>query len=349
MNKPMLLRISLSIFAIATICPFAWAEPTQPVIEQVEGVKVELQLDRTNIIVGEPVYILLKVTNENAPLKIGTFGFTPYFPEGNDIEVLVSRPGELPVRYNGTENPGVYPMQEANLDVGEKRHNEYMLLYDRTQPDGYLFGKPGEYRLDVRIHHSVLREPEKHVIAINDAVIKVSEPEGKAAEAFKLIRSPAAAKALQIMSTGDSKLLQTFRTLSTSFPDTPYASLCLYIQGVAELRKEKPDLNQAINLMRDFISRYPGHVRISSALFNIITCYHQLNQDSLGRDWFYYLMDHDPGYFLLRRENEFSYFYYFGPEMASQNRRWWLYDKQWDIEPPKKEQSGMGPGAGRML
>lgn len=337
------LHQAFACFAIiAAISPLC-AVPTEPVKQVTDGNEVQLQLSSTQLLVGEPLMIMLRVTNINSPIRVANFGLKPNFSEGNDLEVIIHRPGELPARYEGATSPGMYSAQEQNLSWGDSVHLEYPILYDRTQPNGYVFPKAGDYTVDVRVHTSILRDPQERVIAQNGVKISVSEPTGPAAEAFKLINNPAAAMALHQLSTDNQEILKNARTIGEKYPDTPYAPLCLYLLGASELAITGGKIDNALTFFTTFLRRYPTHIRTSSVIYNIVMAHFRSRRHDLGRDWYYYLKDHDPSYFLLRRENPIAAHYYFTPEEQAKGRKWWLYEKPWDIPPPPPDQNPSGP------
>lgn len=315
----------------------AVAAPTPPVVSTVNGMEVRLDLDRTEIAVGEPLFVRLKVTNKGAPVRVANFGAKLFYPEGNDVQIMIQRPGELPVRYNGVEVPGIYTNTEMNIDINKWIHQEFLVLYDKDQPNGYVFSKPGDYVVSVRLTYVIMRDYERQIIDVPSTKIRVVEPSGEDAEAFKMISNSACARSIHASVAQSEEVLGTLRKVADRYPKSRYAPLCLFAAS-ATLIRGAGSMDEAIVQLRKFLERYPTHQRTSSAIFDIAMCYQQMKKADVGRDWFYYLMDHDPGFHLLRDENPTAHYYYFGVEMAQTNRRWWLYEKPWDVEPARSRQ-----------
>lgn len=308
-----------------------------PTVIESKGMHVSLELDRTDIVVGEPIYIKLVVTNKSAALRQGNFSSRLFMSEGNDLHVTVEKPGELPFSYRGVETGAIYTSTELSTNIGESIHQEFMILYDAKEPNGYLFGKPGEYGLDVKLFFSVYRDPERVSLAIPPTRIKVRAPEGKAAEAFKLIDNKAAAMALHAAGTTNDAVFKAIKEVADTFSNTPYGPLALLTTGATQMRIHG-DYPAAIATFRKFLERYPDNIRASAVLFNIVYCYHQLRDFDNGRDWFNYLADHDPSFVLLRPENPTSSAFFFGPASEAQGRRWWLYTEPWDVRISRKQE-----------
>lgn len=307
----------------------------QSATNTINGVEVTVGFDKTELIVGEPLYLSIKVANHTAPVIVGTFQSTLFFTQGNSVQVMIQPPGELPYRYNGTEQPDIpYPSKEDNIVNGEAMIHNMLILYDATQPNGYAFSKPGEYFISAKVTYSVLRDPAKNVTEVPATRIVVRAAEDKAAEAFKLISTPEAAKALHMSSTTNKSVLEAARKIAKDYPDTPYAPLCLFLDGAAKMRQDPPDHKGALAIFRDFGRRYPKNQKLGDALFDIALCHYEMKHMDLARAWYFHLMDAVPTYELLRLETPLAYALYYEPLTAAAERRWWLYEQPWQTPPP---------------
>lgn len=320
------------------------AAPSQPAETLINGVKVKLQLSETDIVVGQPIYLQIVVTNVSAPLRVGTILAKFYFSESNDINVTVQRPGELPARFEAAEQPMVKTAQELNLNNGEFQHQDFTILYDKSQPDGYLFNKPGDYLVSVKFTYNILRDPQKSTTELPRVIVHVRAPEGKAAEAFKLIDNSGCALALQTFDAQNSKAVEAAATVAEKYGDTKYAASCAFLSAMGTLRGAKPDPLQAAAKFTDFLRKNEDHPKASSAIFYIALSYLNAGNESVARDWFYFLKDHDPAFHILRSENPIAYAMYYGPAEGAEGRKWWLYDKPWDAAAPQKGRAGSGAG-----
>lgn len=309
----------------------------------INGVEVVAELDKTELLVGEPLFLKIRVTNRNAPLVIGNFTSALHFPEGGDIELHVQPPNELSYRYQAHEEPAVF----ATVEIGNKKdgstHFELPIIYERKSPTGYLFDRPGDYVVSVKIWHSIMRDPTRTFTEIPPTKITVRNPEGENQQAFRLIDAKKYALALQQQATDDKDVIEKFLTVAKRYPNSAYAPMCAYVAG-ASVVFDKGKLEQGVAIVRDFTKRYPNHPMVSNAVYSLFFGYHMAGNFERAREWFYYLMDTDPGYRLLREENKLAAYYYFGRIEEVQNRRWWLYEKPWVLpkEMPVPDQAQGG-------
>lgn len=298
------------------------------------GHEVKLELTKTSVLVGEPIYLRLTVTNREQPLRIGNFLTAFHLPEGNDLRIMVQQPGELPYRYTGTEEQGVYTAEESPLERGESDEYIKPIHFDPTQPNGYVFSRPGEYLIGVNLKHTILRDVNKTETALGPVKILVTAPEGPEAEALKLVEGPDMAAALHDSETTDPEIMKKAATLLEKYPNSVYAPLCRFLLGGSKMRVDAGDYSGAISDFAAFLKDYPGHPKTGDAIFNIAFCYDQMGQAETARGWVYFLKDHQPSYRLLRLENPLASKYYYGMREAGAKRRWWHYATPWDFRPP---------------
>ena len=332
----------------ATVCALVAASsaPAQKGSTTHEGVNITIELDRTEIVCGEMVQLWVRVHNETQSFPLGVFSSKLFFSESNDVKVMVQPPGELPYRMTGSDKPIIYPAVEVNLRRGEKWETYLPLMYDKKAPGGYIFGKPGKYTVSASLTAVVLREPQSTIVTMQPTVITVKEPEGKAAEAFKVLNTPEMAKAFQAGVCNTKPEYDKAMEVANDFGDTPYAPYALYIATAWHMRQDPPQYDAAIAGYREFLRKYPGHPRTSAALFNIIISLSMSGRVDIARDYYYYLKDYDPAYSLLVKDNPWAYLYYFRGLEEIGARRWWMYDKPWDTSeyaPKKDAERSSGP------
>lgn len=324
MTKTSTLRPMLAaLLALALVTPAAAASKVA------QGIEVALSLSKTDIVAGEPVNLLVTVTNRSQPLRIASFSSKLYLTENNDLRVMVQRPGELPARFEGNDRQVLYPAVEVDLKIGDSWYQSVPLIYDRNADNGYLFGKPGRYVITAKLLCTVLRDPQVVELDLPPTAVNVREPEGKAAEAWRLLANKAVARSYQVGMPEDEDAAGRLTRVAEEFSDTPYGADALYLEATWSTRTGG-DLNRAIATFRRLIERFPTHARRSDALFNIVLSYHQQKRYDVARDWFFYLMDSDPAYELIRKENSTASFYYFRFLEQLAQRRWWMYDRPWD-------------------
>ena len=324
------------LFMLAWAPLGAHAQATASISEQ--GIRVELTLDKTEIVVGEPINLIVKVVNETSRSPTSNFSAKFFFTEANGVKVMVSPPGELPVRYEGADQRLMYPSVEVNVQKGESWREIMPLIYDSRSADGYLFNKPGRYILSAELTGSILREAKPSVVSLPPTAVTVKAAEGNAAAAFKLLATPEMAKSLQSGMAENDQVAKTARKVASDFPDTPYSPFALYLAATWNMRPQAPNYEQAASDFRAMVDRYPNHVMVSPSVFNLVLCSLALKQLDVARDWFWYLRDADPAYALLRRENPTAAYFYFNHMDTAQARRWWMVEKPWDSPQPEPEQ-----------
>lgn len=303
-----------------------------------QGVRVELMLDKTELVVGEPVNLIVTVTNDSSRSPVSNFSAKFFFTEANGVKVMVSPPGELPVRYEGADQRIMYPSVEVNLQKGESWREIMPLIYDSRAENGYLFNRPGRYIVSAELTGTILRETTPAVVTLPPTAVTVKAAEGNAAAAFKLLATPEMAKSLQSGMAESEQLATTARKVASDFPDTPYAPFALYLAATWHMRPQAPNYEQAASDFRAMVERYPNHVMVSPSVFNLVLCSMALKQVDVARDWFWYLRDADPAYALMRRENPTAAYFYYNHLEAAQARRWWMVEKPWESPQPEQEQ-----------
>ncbi len=309
------------------------------------GVEVVAELTKTELFVGEPLYLLIRVTNRKAPLVIGNFSAALHFAEGGDVEVHIQPPSELSYRYQAHEEPAVFPAMEIGNKEGASTHFELPIIYERKSATGYVFDRPGEYVVSVKIWHTIMRDQRRTFTEIPPTRIVVRQPQGKDLEAFRLIEGKKYALALQQQVSDDKDVLANLEKVARQYPQSVYAPMCSYVAG-ASLVLDKKSLERGVALLREFAKRYPDHPMVSNGIYSVFFGYHLAGNLDRAREWFYYLLDRDPSYRLMREENKLAAWYYFGRLEEGAKRRWWLYDKPWvfpvEMQPPGQVAGGGG-------
>ncbi len=302
-----------------------------------QGIEVDLSLSKTDILAGEPLNLVVRVTNRSQPLRIASFSTKLYLTENNDLRVMVQAPGELPARFEGNDRQVLYPAVEVDLKIGDSWYQSVPLVYDRNADNGYRFGKPGRYVVSAKLICTVLRDPQAVEVELPPTAVNVREPEGRAAGAWRLLADKTVARSFQVGMPEDQDAAGRLARVADEFADTPYGPDAMYLAGTWETRSGG-DLDRAVATFRKFIERFPTHPRRSDALFNIVLAFHTQKRFGVARDWFFYLMDTDPAYELIRKENSTASFYYFRFLEQLAQRRWWMYDRPWDTTGMKTDE-----------
>lgn len=304
-----------------------WAQ--DPSTREVLGIETRIELLNSEVVQGETVYLKLTVHNRTNPLIVATFQSKLYYSEGNDIEITIQPPGELPSRYEGPYS-GIYSLREPNLKPGELVYFYLPILYSKKAESGLVFDKPGEYTLSAKISYTVLRQNEKLSVALPPTKIKVSAPQGKAEEAFKIIGNKAMAEALHKLETSDKEILDKLGRIANEFADTPYTVAAVYALG--ESLRDAGQQMEAVARFRQVVRNFPNHPLAAGAAYSVARALDELGQFDLAREWLYYLADAFPGYTMLVKENPISNKYLFEQAPAYEQRRWWLFTRPWEMK-----------------
>ncbi|MBX7245075.1 MAG: hypothetical protein K1X53_06230 [Candidatus Sumerlaeaceae bacterium] len=322
--------VCLAIFG-ASVCR------AQIVKEVYLGTEVTVQLDRVKLLVGEPLYVKITAKSLSAALRVGTLQASFFLSDDADIAVTVRPPGELPYRYTANEESARHPTAELNLDIGESSSYIVPVLYDKKSPNGYVFSKPGDYYVGVKFTFGLIREIQRFAVELPPIRITVTEPEGRNAEAFKLINNPKAALALHVVDPADPAVVAAAKKVANDYPDTVYAPLCMYLVGAEGFLTTRQSYKESAAIFLKFLKLFPDHPRAGDAIFNVAAAYDSLKQEDLARAWIFFLRDRHPDHYLMRKETPMALKYYFGPVEQAAGKRWWLYPDMWRYRPPVKD------------
>lgn len=158
-----MMKIWIKLTAVVCLLVMAAVTSAQSShVTHLPGVDVELALDRTEVIVGEPVVLKITLTNTSTvPVQDLRVNFQ--FAPGNGIELNIQPPDELPYRYLGTQEVGSYFSMPLRLGGDIPRTVDVTLLFDRVNDNGLLFSRPGTYVLEGNFQFNLVSNPAPYV------------------------------------------------------------------------------------------------------------------------------------------------------------------------------------------
>jgi hypothetical protein len=302
---------------------------------EVLGNEFTFEISPTQIVVGEPVYLRLQVKNTSGNLVVGNFSSRLYMAEGNDLEVRVQEPGQLPRRYSGVEEPGIYGGTEINLGRNDTSLHDFLLLYDRSSDRGVLFDEPGEYIITARLAGSVYREANREVLTLPPTRITVRPPSTEEDQrAMDFVGSRDMAKSLHTAINMDPAIIERIKSFTATFPKSPWTPLALSVLANNYLYGPQPNGMAAARMYTEIASRFPDSPRAPAALFSAVIAYSQLNDEDSARAAYWLLRDLYPGYPLIRKDNPTAQQFEFGPSDSLVGQPWFHYMKPY-VAPPK--------------
>ncbi|MGI8905813.1 MAG: hypothetical protein ACR2IE_04900 [Candidatus Sumerlaeaceae bacterium] len=334
---PWLYAIALPILLVGSIATAAERSG------RFEDVELRISLSPTEIMVGQPVVLQLTMSNKATESGgIPVFSARLQLPEGNDLDIFVQAPGESETRLEGALESGLYSGSAIEVPPGRTIKHEMNLIYDKAQPNGYIFSKPGEYMMRAQVRFSLSTNPEPRKLALSGVKITVRAPEGPAAEAWKLINNPEAARALQLGKLPNDDIRQKFAEVGDKFPTTPYGKTCARVVAVSTAFGPKADMRQALPLLLKYEKTYRKETDSDLIAYTIAGAHHVQQEYDLAREWMYYMIDQYPQSTLLRKQDPLYKYYCLDPAEALLTFPWYLTEKPW-IVPGSKPPTSLRP------
>jgi uncharacterized repeat protein (TIGR01451 family) len=304
--------------------------------ETVEGIKLTFALDKTQIAVGEPV--TLTITMENvSPAPALDVATNFHLPEGNKLELMVQPADDLPYRYTGPLERGTYADTPFVLAKGVPLSVDTLLLYDSTQPSGYLFSKPGIYNLAAKFDFRVRKGSDVRSISVPPVRVEVAAGTGVAGEVYEMVDEPALAKSLHVgAATTDS--LKILQSTADRFPGTGLGALALRAVGrFYSHSASEADRAKGAQILEDYLARGVVPADAGMTVWDIAAAWHLNKQYDTARQWIVYLVRNYPGSARIREEDPLVFFYYIAPAQFASQVPWYLLEKPWIVpgaEPP---------------
>lgn len=295
----------------------------------VQGVKFGLGLSKSELLSGEPVDVVLEMQGTPDTLPNTNISSRLQFPEGNDLAVFITPPGELEYRVKGGLEVAIYNNTLLDILPGSNFTHRMPLIYDPSQPFGYIFLKPGTYRVRMEWSFSMSRRQDPVEVVVPPFEVTVRAPEGNQAKAFELLKKPEAAKAFQLFLLPTEEIRETFRSVAEEYPKTVYGRECARIFALSATYMKNPDLPQALKLLRQYHDLYPREQGSDLIAFSIVQLYHLMKQYELAREWIFYMTDAYPNSLYLRNSDPLYKYYVLTPAKAAVEGPWYLAEQPW--------------------
>lgn len=331
MDKLSLSRWITGAVALIFLCTLTGSAAAQtPAVTNFDVLKVELSLDRTDIVVGEPISLQIRLTNTSGAPRI-TVMSSFHLPVGNGVELNVQPPGELPYRYDGALELGSYVSVPVPLRAGNTEVVDVLLYFDRTQPNGLIFPKAGTYTVDGKFRFTLEKNPNPLEAVLPPTQVTVSEPEGDAKKALELLDNPVYIFALH---TGGvtTQTLDRVHEVATELPHTALGAMALKAEGLYYTRQPEPqNREKGAALLTQFLRDGVIKTGRDTVAWEVAAAYHRAGAYDLAREWVYWILRTFPSSPLIQATDPLMHFYYVQPAEFAMNEPWYLVKEPWKV------------------
>jgi hypothetical protein len=325
-------RVLVAVFAcVAPSLIFAQTPGTGRQIFKSNLVEVDFSFEKTNLLVGEPLVLILDVKNVSTDLPRYNFSSRLVLPEGNDLQVYVQRPGAVEFQAEGSMERNSYPSYVTPIWSGRSVRIVRKVLYEASHPSGYLFDKPGP--CIVRANCQFIINDREHLeIAIPPTQVTVTVPTNEAdRNAFEAISKPEIAQALDSGFAEKPEVLKTLQAVADKYPQTSYGRMCLRVAAVSLTTGDIAKVREAVRELRKYFDLYPDDEHLPEIVHSLAMTHHQLKDYETARAWMNHLQLRFPDCIYLR--NQFPLFEYYvnAPAKALKDQPWYLMEKPWIV------------------
>jgi hypothetical protein len=301
------------------------------------GLDIVMSLDRTELVVGEPMALTISLVNTSpAPSVEVRANFQ--LPPGNGVEVNVQPPGELEYRYMGALEMGTYISVPLVLAKGKPRSVSVPLLYDRSQPSGLLFSKPGVYVIDARFRLSLQQNTAQMEAVLPPTRITVSEPTGDDAKVLEVLNRPEFIHAVHLSAAPTTDSLNAISQAARQYVKTELGALALKAEGMHYLRSERAeDRSRGADLLMKYLQNGVVYGDGDQVAWEVAAGHHKNKHYDLAREWVFWLMRNYPNSPRINENDALLYFYYIQPVRFTIADPWYLLKESWVVpgeEPP---------------
>lgn len=205
-----------------------------------QGMKIELSAEKTTFLLGEPVVVLVKVTNTaNSPLMIPG-GLEPEF---DMLHYEVTDPDGKATPYS--------PMYVADTDkriILNKNESAYGAARLFYGGNGYTFTKPGTYKV-----RASFKDAQSNTLAIK---ISVPQNDAEREQAALILDNPEVG--LFMMLEGGDELMEAHKALATLEEKYPQSLLTAYVKFAQGKNLSVP--------ARNFVTKKPRDAKLTKAI-----------------------------------------------------------------------------------
>lgn len=237
-----------------------------------ENLSIKLSSEKNTFLLGEPVVVLVEVTNRSAtPFRL-VGGVEPEF---DMLHYQITNPDGT----TGDFSP-LYVADTDKVITLEKNQSHYGVARVFYGGNGYTFTKPGNYKITARYKN----------FRSNTLQITVAEPSSDAElEQARLILDNNEVGLFLMLEGGDElkQAHQVRKELETRYPNSLLVAYLKYAQGknlsvparnFVSKQPRKADLNQAVELLSGVVeSSILTYYRVKTAA-TLATCYQKLGK-----------------------------------------------------------------------
>ena len=290
--------------------------------------EVDFRFEKTDLLVGEPLVLILDVKNVSKSLAYYNFSSRMVLSEGNDLEVHVQKPGGVEFQAEGSMERNTYPSYITQIANGQSVHLVRTVLYEASNPSGYLFDKAGPCRVRARCEFR-LNDQERVEIAIPPTQITVTAPNGENLKAFEAIAKPEIAKALDAGFADKPETIKTLQAVAAKYGQTSYGRMCLQVAAMSLSVGDDTSVREAVVALRKYVDLYPDDRNMPEIIHTLATSYHRLKDYDAARAWINHLQLGFPDCVYLRTQFPLYDYYVHAPAKAIQGQPWYLMEKPW--------------------
>ncbi|NLD62231.1 hypothetical protein GX645_07245 [Candidatus Sumerlaeota bacterium] len=323
------LRLLLSLFVAVLFCCSGSLVAKEVTVEN-SGVYLTVNVTPETILRGEPVWLSIKVFNQNG-LKMQDFSSRFNFPEGGDVNVTIRKKGELPFRYTAGEEARLFIEERHSIMLGQGFTRDMMIMYDDKTENGLVFDKAGYYNLRAEVKVFLPKNDQMLVADTGLMTIRVLAPSIGEKKSLDMLSGKELVRSLQTGNAETSEVAHAFQNYMDAYPNGPLAPLCSIALLGSYMTATPPENDRAMHEGLNFLLRWPNHKRSSEVIFMLAGIAAQKGDMDMARAWFFYLQDTDPTCPYINKDNTVAYGLFYGCVPKGQTRRWYQYTKPWDF------------------
>lgn len=252
-------------------------------------------MDKTEYLVGEPLYWDLAMTNESD--RMLEVLFYPYYTDDIFCEVAIE--GEESFRYLGDDKPGIKQRSAETIFPGERRLFHFRIYYDneraRPHPTRLLFYEPTEAALVIAARYTVAETQQ--LFTPSPVRVSILEPAARNAECERVMRENNVADAIhrQYAKPEEFELMENLLAL---YPDTVYAPQIAFTlaNGYYDIARSSNPVDRGMT--RAAIQAYTALLQVTQvpyireiSLYTLALCHRLLGDDQAFVAWFRKYLD----------------------------------------------------------
>lgn len=148
------------------------------------NLSVVIEPHKTNLLLGEPLFLIVKTKNIGETVLFLVRGNAPYFKHGScPGNILIAKQGEEFGPWSDAFRPAL-KISPIELSPRQEITNEYVVLYNHSE--GFAFPTSGTYQINVEY---AIKSGDYQYIRGNPVLITVLEPEGENALMWKELQN----------------------------------------------------------------------------------------------------------------------------------------------------------------